>query len=78
MIACGATDAAITSAFPTLDFANEDADQTPSAVAAAMPTKTTILRIVGVPSSVWKHLNLAENPPPACDRCHKMADFAEP
>ena len=32
----------------------------------------------GSPFVPWKHLNLAENPPPACDRCHKMADFAEP
>ena len=40
-------DAATTSAFPTLELATVDADQTPNAVAAAMPTKTmTILRIV--------------------------------
>ena len=32
----------------------------------------------GSPFVPWKHLNLAENPPPACDRCHKVADFAEP
>jgi hypothetical protein len=36
-----------------------DADQTPNAVAAAMPTKTTILRIVVVPSSRGSTLNLA-------------------
>ena len=38
-----AADAA--TAFATLDMP----DQTPSAVAAAMPTRTTILRVVGIP-----------------------------
>ena len=32
----------------------------------------------GSPFVPWKHLNLAENPPPACDRCHKMAESRRP
>jgi hypothetical protein len=54
------------------------ADQTPNTVAATIPAKPMIpsLRIVILPSSRVKALQPRTGPPPACDRCHKMAEIS--